>query len=74
MSKNELKKYALANEGDRKKTVFLAHGHLGKQIVGNLVKNLAHKIKLRFADLCTNHFLRGLMITELSKLFILFLL
>ena len=67
MSKNELSKYAEANDGDRKKTVFLPNGHLGKNIVANLFKNLAHKIKLRSAKLCTNHLLRGLMITELSK-------
>ena len=71
MSERQMKAYTRVNGGVRNKTVFCVDGHLGIKVVGNFFKNLAHKIGLRSAELCTNHFLRGLMMTELRKFKIL---
>ena len=74
MSERQIIAYTKVNGGIRNKTVFCPDGHLGIKIVGNFFKNLASKIGLRQAEICTNHFLRGLMMTELSKFLFIYVL
>ena len=55
------------SNGKRNKTGFFVGDYLGIKVVGYFFKSLAHKYVFKIADLCTNHFLCGLVMMELSK-------